>query len=92
MSAEEKDAGNPLLEDEGYDPDGYIRTAVTYGRLDLIKDWAPHQREHPERVSEVVLCPAAMYGQLEVLEFALDYGTGSAWCVMSDKGILWQWG
>ena len=74
MADEKRDPEKPLPEDKDYDPDGYIRTAVTYGRLDLIKDWVPHQWHQPERITELVLFPAAMYGQLEVLDFALDYG------------------
>ena len=69
---EKEDPRKP--EEEGFDPDDYIRTAVTYGRLDLVKDWLPHHRGDPHRVSELVLFPAAMFGQLEVLSCGLDYG------------------
>ena len=69
---EKEDPRKP--EEEGFDPDDYIRTAVTYGRLDLVKDWLPHNRGAPHRVSELVLFPAAMFGQLEVLSCGLDYG------------------
>ena len=65
---EKKDLEKPLPEED------YIRTAVTYGRLDLVKDWLPHHRGDPHRVSELVLFPAAMFGQLELLSSGLDYG------------------
>ena len=71
---EKKDPTKPLPEDEDFDPDDYIRTAVTYGRLDLVKDWLPHHHGDPHRVSELVLFPAAMFGQLELLSCGLDYG------------------
>ena len=64
----------PGFADEDFDPDDYIRTAVTYGRLDLVEDWVPHHQDHPDRVSELVLFPAAMFGQLELLGFGIDYG------------------
>ena len=63
----------PSPEDD-FDPDDYIRTAVTYGRLDVVKEWLPHHRGGPRRVSELVLFPAAMFGQLELLQYCLDYG------------------
>ena len=57
------------------DPDFYIRTiAATWGHLDLIKEWIPHHRDDPAKITDHVLIPAAMYGQLEVLEFALEQG------------------
>ena len=59
---------------DAFDPDDYIRTAVTYGRLDLVQDWLPHHRDDPGRVSELVLFPSAMFGQLELLSFGLEYG------------------
>lgn len=63
-----------LNTEDDFDPDDYIRTAVTYGRLDLVKDWLPHHRDDPHRVSELVLFPAAMFGQLELLSLALEFG------------------
>lgn len=56
------------------DPDFYIPTAATWGHLDLIRDWLPLQRDDPGKVTEKVLFPATMYGQLEVLDYALPYG------------------
>ena len=57
------------------DPDSYIRTlAAPWGHLDLIKEWMEHHKHERERVTELVLFPAAMYGQLEVLEYALPFG------------------
>lgn len=63
----------PAAADDDFDPDDYIRTAVTYGRLDLVKDWLPHHLHDHQRVSELVLFPAAMFGQLELLEFCLQH-------------------
>ena len=57
------------------DPDFYIRTiAATWGHLDLVKEWIPHHREDPAKITDQVLIPAAMYGQLELLKFALEFG------------------
>ena len=57
------------------DPDFYIRTiASTWGHLDLIKEWIPHHRDDRAKITDHVLIPAAMYGQLEVLKFALKDG------------------
>jgi Leucine-rich repeat (LRR) protein len=64
----------PPSPEDDFDPDDYIRTAVTYGRLDVVKDWLPHHRDDPQRISQLVLFPAAMFGQLELLIFCLDYG------------------
>ena len=70
--SENKDKGKD--EEEG-DPDIYIRTiASTWGHIDLIKDWLPHHRHEPDRVTYNVLFPAAMYGLLDVLQLALKYG------------------
>lgn len=54
----------------------YIRTAVTLGNEGLITDWlqvSAHQQNKAE-VTDMVLVPAAMYGQLSLLEQALEYG------------------
>ena len=67
------DACPPPPEDD-FDPDDYIRTAVTYGRLDVVEDWLPHHRNDRRRVSQLVLFPAAMFGQFELLSFCLDHG------------------
>lgn len=57
------------------DPDFYIRTiAATWGHLDLIKEWIPHHLEDRAKITDHVLIPAAMYGQLEVLKLALKHG------------------
>lgn len=74
MTTETVPTPEPRPADEDFDPDDYIRTAVTYGRLDLVKDWLPHHRDDPDRVSELVLVPAAMFGQLELLSVGIDYG------------------
>ena len=61
---------------EAEDKDSYIRdVAAMWGHLDLIEAWLPHQRHDPAKVTEYVLFPAAMYGQLEVLNLALRHGT-----------------
>lgn len=65
----------PPPEDD-FDPDDYIRTAVTYGRLDVVKEWLPHHRDDPQRITQLVLFPAAMFGQFELLSFCLEYGEG----------------
>ena len=79
MADEKRDVEKPYPEDVGFDPDDYIRTAVTYGRLDLVQEWLPHHLQYPERITELVLFPAAMYGQLEVLGCALQHGTASTY-------------
>ena len=57
------------------DPDFYISTlAAPWGHLDLIQDWLKIHGSEPGKVTEKVLFPAAMYGQLEVLEVAIPYG------------------
>ena len=57
------------------DPDFYIRTiAATWGHLDLIKEWIPHHLEDRAKITDHVLIPAAMYGQLEVLKLGLEHG------------------
>ncbi len=61
------------------DPDFYVPTAATWGHLDLIRDWLPLQDDNPSKVTELVLFPAAMYGQLEVLVHALPYGEPPSW-------------
>ena len=73
----EATSGRPPPEDD-FDPDDYIRTAVTYGRLDVVKDWLPHHRDDYQRISQLVLFPAAMFGQLELLSFCLDYGEANS--------------
>ncbi len=81
--SENKDIERSLVDD---DPDGYIRTiASTWdGHIDLIKDWLPHHRDNPGKITDNVLIPAAMYGQLEVLRLALDLGMyGCLVCFMS---------
>ena len=57
------------------DPDFYVRTlAATWGHLDLVRDWLQHHEHEPGKVTENVLFPAAMYGQLEVLGHAIPFG------------------
>ena len=59
------------------DPDDYISTAVMFGRNeDLISEWLSANKDQPGRVTDLILTPAAMYGQLHVLEQALPYGKG----------------
>lgn len=65
----------PPPDESKEDPDFYIRTiAATWGHLDLIKEWIPHHRDDQAKITDHVLIPAAMYGQLEVLKFALEHG------------------
>ncbi len=54
----------------------YIRTAVTLGGADMINDWLTVEDNRADKalVTDMVLVPAAMYGQLRVLETALQYG------------------
>jgi len=55
----------------------YIRTAVTLGNYEIIKDWLSveeHQRNRA-MVTDLILVPAAMYGQLELIDCALKYGS-----------------
>lgn len=67
--------GDREREDDGYDPNDYIRlVASTWGHLDLIEEWLPHHVDNPAMISEYVLFPSAMYGQLELLKMALRYG------------------
>ena len=57
------------------DEDSYIRdVAAMWGHLDLIEAWLPHHRQDKAKVTDYVLFPSAMYGQLEVLNLALRYG------------------
>lgn len=61
------------------DPDFYVRTlAATWGHLDLVQDWLQHHTHEPGKVTENVLFPAAMYGQLEVLDLAIPFGKWSS--------------
>ncbi len=63
--------GSPEPEDISY-----TRTAVTLGAAEVISDWLTveaHQSNKAE-VTDMVLVPAAMYGQLRLLEAALQYG------------------
>jgi len=70
---EEKGLQERLSPDE--DPDFYVRTlAATWGHLDLVQDWLQHHTHEPGKVTENVLFPAAMYGQLEVLDLAIPFG------------------
>ena len=72
--SENKDLPKPTEEKED-DPDGYIRTiASTWGHVDLIKEWLPHHQGDPAKITDNVLIPAAMYGQLEILKMAIEYG------------------
>ena len=67
----------PGKDEEQEDEDSYIRdVAAMWGHLDLIEPWLPHHRHEPAKVTEYVLFPAAMYGQLEVLKLALRDGEG----------------
>lgn len=73
---EEKGLQERLSPDE--DPDFYVRTlAATWGHLDLVQDWLQHHTHEPGKVTENVLFPAAMYGQLEVLDLAIPFGKWS---------------
>ena len=72
----------PATGDE--DPDVYIRSlASTWGHLDLVRDWLPHHKHEPDKIATLVLWPAAMYGQLELLSYALPYGKSSL--------AVWGW-
>lgn len=72
--AENKDRDKPV-EDDDDDPDSYIRTiASTFGHIDLIREWLPHHQHDRGKVTYNVVIPAAMYGQLEVLNMAVRYG------------------
>lgn len=71
---EKRDEEKLLRRDE---PDMYIRTlASTWGHLDLIRNWMQHHMHEQDRakVTELVLFPAAMYGQLEILQYAIGFG------------------
>ncbi len=59
----------------------YIRTAVTLGAADMISDWLSVETNQCNKalVTNMVLVPAAMYGQLAVLETALRYGKLEYW-------------
>lgn len=72
----EKCEGDQCREDQ----DSYIRdVASVWGRLDLVRDWLPHHQGHPPKITDYVLFPSAMYGQLKVLKLALPHGMFS-WC------------
>lgn len=61
--------------EEEEDEDSYIRdVAAMWGHVDLIQAWLPHHLHEPGKITEYVLFPAAMYGQLEVLSMALRHG------------------
>lgn len=85
---EKGDSGKSKEED--FDPDDYIRTAVTYGRLDLVRDWLPHHRGDPHRISELVLFPAAMFGQLELLSCGLDYGKELCMLYVDSESLVYR--
>ena len=77
--AENKDKQKPPplkeLSSPVEDPDFYIRNiAAIWGLLDLIKDWIPHHIHEKGKVTDHVLFPAALYGQLQVVQYALKYG------------------
>ena len=73
--AEGREVRVPRPDEPKEDPDFYIRTiAATWGHLDLIKEWIPHHLEDRAKITDHVLIPAAMYGQLEVLKLALKHG------------------
>ena len=77
MADERKDVHEKDSPDEN--PDFYVRTlAATWGHLDLIRDWVQLHEDEPGKVTENVLFPSAMYGQLEVLNFAIPFGKCSA--------------
>ena len=60
---------------EAEDKDSYIRdVAAVWGHLDLIEAWLPHHQHDQAKVTDYILFPSAMYGQLEVLKLALRYG------------------
>ena len=57
------------------DEDSYIRdVASVWGRLDLVEAWLPHHRDNGDKITDYVLFPSAMYGQLSVLKSALSDG------------------
>ncbi len=77
--AEGREVRVPRPDEPKEDPDFYIRTiAATWGHLDLIKEWIPHHLEDRAKITDHVLIPAAMYGQLEVLKLALKHGETKA--------------
>lgn len=64
----------------------YIRTAVTLGNVEIIQEWL-HVEEHKKdasSITDLVLVPAAMYGQLGLLEHALEFGECS---LLVQKGM-----
>lgn len=71
--------GSPEPEDHSY-----IRTAVTLGAADMISDWLTVETNQANKglVTDMVLVPAAMYGQLRVLANALQYGRLKAYIIL----------
>ena len=72
MADEKRDLEKDHYAEE--DPDFYVPTAATWGHLDLLRDWVILHKDEPGKVTELVLFSAALYGQLEVLEYALPFG------------------
>lgn len=57
------------------DEDSYIRdVASVWGHYDLVQAWLPHHSHEKAKVTDYVIFPSAMYGQLEVLKLALPLG------------------
>lgn len=52
----------------------YIRTAVTLGNTEIIHDQLPYIKLDRNIITNFILIPAAMYGQLELLNLVLEYG------------------
>lgn len=53
-----------------------VRTAVTFGNRELIREWVQLQRQRGNKraVTSKVLFPAALYGQLEIVRDNLSDG------------------
>jgi hypothetical protein len=54
------------------DEDSYIRDlASVWGHCDLVQAWLPHHHHEPAKITDYVLFPSVMYGQLGVMRLAL---------------------
>ena len=60
------------MDDEPYDQND-LRTAVTFGNDEVIREWVTRQKDKA-RVTRWVLFPAALYGQLAILKTHLNHG------------------
>lgn len=66
------------------DQDSYIRdVASVWGLLELVRDWLPHHRDNPDKITDYVLFPSALYGQLQVLKLALSNGRIFCSCLLA---------